>query len=142
MGKRRKQLGGNSHQRSVAHAKGDQSLPLSVSVDPQKTRTMLEIAFSWPVRYTRTGKTILSTTFHSRLPVYFRDGELCLMPSLKVFVPKLLNGEQLKLIIGASTTVAPLKRAPKWIEISGSYDVIGEGTTQRTTLSQPVEVKP
>lgn len=64
------------------------------------------------------------------------------VPSLKVFVPKLLDGEQLKLIIGASTTTAPLKRTPKQIEISGSYDVIGEGTTQRTTLNQSVEVKP
>jgi hypothetical protein len=64
------------------------------------------------------------------------------VPSLKVFVPKLFNGEQLKLIIGASTTSVPLKRAPKRLEISGSYEVISEGAIQRTTLSESVEVKP
>jgi hypothetical protein len=62
--------------------------------------------------------------------------------TLKMFVPKLLNGEQLKLIIGTSPKVTPPKKAPKWIEVSGSYDVLSEGTTQRTMLSQVVEVKP
>lgn len=62
--------------------------------------------------------------------------------TLKMFAPKLLDGEKLKLIIGTSAVGAPLKRAPKWIEITGSYEVIGDGNTQRTKLSQLVEVKP
>jgi hypothetical protein len=322
MGKRHKQLGGNAHQRNVARAKGDQSPPLPVLVDSQKTKTMLEIAFGWPVVSTvallaiasgvavlsmsppetkiavvlfsigfplllmklcawiaferpepftekalfiglvcaasgvlwfacialanskapRNGPQVLifdsmavnilnmperkSVTHtwdgkawdeeqysdvrldiqnNSRFRVQTLDLTLTVkgdaadstqyviaaidqltqipgvefprpqapqfklkllgkdnnlynlpfpslgafpgwgtlpVPSLKMFVPKLLNEEQLKLIIGSSATVAPPKRAPKWIEISGSYDVISGGTTQRTTLSQPVEVKP
>lgn len=64
------------------------------------------------------------------------------VPTLKMFVPKLLNEERLKLIIGAAATINPSKRVPKWIEISGSYDVISDRTTQRTELNQSVEVTP
>jgi hypothetical protein len=60
MGKKNKRLSGNSHQRSIARAKDHQSPLPPVPVNPEKTKTMLELAFSWPVISVVAGLIIAS----------------------------------------------------------------------------------
>ncbi len=48
MGRRHKQSGGNSHQRSIDRATGDHNPPPQISKENPKKRSIPEIAFSWP----------------------------------------------------------------------------------------------
>lgn len=62
-------------------------------------------------------------------------------PSHKVFVPKLFNGEKLKLILGTILDGSREKIAPKFIQLSGTYEIVTERDKQRISLDRTIEVR-
>lgn len=62
-------------------------------------------------------------------------------PFMKLFAPRLLSAEKLKLIMGIVRASGSGKIVPKTLQISGTYDVVNSTNTRRTTINQAVEVK-
>ena len=66
--------------------------------------------------------------------------------SLKAFIPKLLGGQKLELIIGVKQANQPSlpaieKPIPKYLHVTGTYQVIGKESIPRTLVDELVEVK-
>jgi hypothetical protein len=63
------------------------------------------------------------------------------VPEVKLFAPKLLRGENMRLILGIVPADGSGRVAPESLLIIGTYDVVSGANMQRTTVSQIVKVK-
>lgn len=82
-------------------------------------------------------------TYTAPFNLAFGKGWSTLPPrSIRVIVPKLLDGQHLTLIIGTDHNSASESKIPSYIEVSGTGDALIEGNTRQGILKkQLVEIK-